>query len=423
MIASLAATLLTSSAAFAVVLDSSGTGGPPDYYTCTQVKLAPTGAQGAASGGNFRINLTGYCGAHPGGGLSGWTPVAWQEIYVTGDYNYQTKKGSEMVRFQGQPVFSVAFSCEKNPWAYAPGSGNGQSCVVTGGPTNNTGVVVGEPYPISPKYLDGSTVLALREAEHWQSPEDILGDWNPYEQTGGSPILDIIKPTNYEMINQNSAYYEFVVEPKQETPNLSWVNFQIEQLEEVPELVGDIAMPQTYSHWWQPFWNGYMPASLPVTPIGISQGLFSGSTGKFRMRVVGTTPGNPTRTNIGGWTGWRYFCIGEATDQCSLSEFNSLEQATSALKAMQKATFYNFEGAGEGAALQQKVQKLANQMHDKAVRQMKTTTPQATPAQNLKPAALTKRPAGAASLSQNPQPLKHQSVPLSLLSTMESAGT
>lgn len=329
----------------AITLDRSGTGHPPDYYTCTQVKLIKAqGAHYANDPGTnqFYIQMTGLCAVHPGEGLAGWTPVEWKKVNVYGSYwynhnnPYSAQNAKETVKVDGKTVFEAKLACSVNPWAHGPYVG-GSTCSTTSEPKNETGAVVHGPYPLSAKYMDYTTQSAIAKAEDWTSPEEELSDWDPYEQTGGTPGVTIVKPSNLELINQATNYYNFVIEKNSGFPDPPWIKFQFEHLEETPEMVGDIKLPDTYSHWWQPFNTTTLPGYVSPIPIGISAGLFSNSTGQFRVRVR-AYQAFPNKNEIGGWTPWRTFCIGQSDESCKSGtfEFGKLAKASEALKSLEK---------------------------------------------------------------------------------------
>jgi len=368
--------ILFSNYAFANPLDRTGTGmapNKPDYYTCTQVKLGKNGAGGTEP---FTITMTGVCAVHPGQGLPGWTPLSWREVSVYGRYHYSSQVAKETVRVQGQDVFQVDLSCSKNPWAHGVWVG-GATCSAIGEPVNKTGAVVDGPYPLSARFMDYSTQSAIAKGEETgfksaeELAEELLGDWNPYEQTGGESALVIKKPGNFELIDQNISYYDFVMENKPGFQELSYIKYEFEHLEETPDLVGDIDIPDTYTHWWQPFWKNSLPASISPVPIGISNGLFANKPGQYRFRVRGSQ-GSPQMNTIGGWSSWRNFCIGQPGAICGNSNLVEVGKKTEVLKKMQAINLvFNQRLKGSKANQLKKKQDIFAQLDSKTFKHLK----------------------------------------------------
>lgn len=329
ILASLSLVILTLSDSWAVTLDREGKGQRnPDYFTCTNIKL-----DGSAGGTpNFKISLKGLCAVHPGDGLAGWTPLSWSTISVKGTYNYDTNVAKETIWDGPDIIFEVALNCKKNPWAHGAYV-SGKTCSVNGNIINNVAshyVVIQAPYPLSSKYMDNSLRSSLKKWEVTPTTEELLADWDPYGGPKGTDHIKIVKPANYTNIDANLPYYMFELAVNQPHPQLGGgSNVEIEQLEIVPEFIGDIAMPSAGSQWWQTMWTGNLP--LQEWPMGISQGLFSGKAGQFRIRAKGKK--KSSYVSLGGWSPWKYFCIGVSNGcQISPKQIKGITQSTKAGK-------------------------------------------------------------------------------------------
>lgn len=318
---------LNQSSSLAVTLDREGKGQRhPDYFTCTNIALD------GSAGGNpyFKIALKGLCAVHPGDGLAGWTPLDWSAIAVKGSYNYDTKVAKETIWDGPNIIFEANLDCKKNPWAHGAYI-DGKTCSVKGSIINNVAshyVVIKAPYPLSSIYMDNSLRSTLNKWETTPTTTELLTDWDPYGGPKGTDHIKVVKPGNFENIDASLPYYLFKTAVNQPHAELSGSsNLEIEQLEVVAEVIGDIAMPSAGSQWWQTMWTGSLP--IPEFPMGISQGLFNGKTGQFRIRVQGRK--KSSYTSLGGWSSWTYFCIG-VSDGCQKTA-KQLQAITKSTKA------------------------------------------------------------------------------------------
>ena len=155
-------------------------------------------------------------------------------------------------------------NCNKNPWAHGVWS---SGCSPSGNVNNKTGTTVNGPYPLSAKYMDTQLMLAISKAESTPTTAQLLNDWNPYENTGGATAMDVKKPNNYESVPDNIPYYMVDIQKKPNFAPINSVAVEVEALEEAPDMIGDIALPKTNSHWWQPLYNGAIPASAFPFPF------------------------------------------------------------------------------------------------------------------------------------------------------------
>jgi len=286
------------SSAYSATLDRSGKAPLHDSYTCAGVHLDPS----AGGMPNWKITLKGLCARLPAGAIVGWDPLQWTQVTVFGRYHYDTNHYEEDIFASSKLVFSVKGTCQKNPWAHGSSA---STCAGTNELINVTEAFISPPYPFSAKYMTSTLRTALAKGEQTLLAGDPLQDWDPYENTGGAAAVSITKPLTKENIDPNLSTYNLVITKNKLLP--AYLKIEIEQLEEVPAYQGDIKMPDTYSHWWQPVWHGRLSNTSFPLPLGINSGPFSG--GSYRIRVRGNQ-GLPNVVDIGGWTDWRYFCVG-----------------------------------------------------------------------------------------------------------------
>jgi hypothetical protein len=282
---------------FACVLDREGTltPKPPDYYTCHEnFDLEKAGGKPF-----FKIELNGFCGVHPGDGLPGWTPVPWKSVTVLAEYNYDTGVAKEVIWQANNIMLSSELTCGSNPWAHTP------SCTPNRPLTNNTGVEYNGSVPVSAYRIDYSLRQALAKWENTPSNEEALKDWNPYAGTaiGG---LDITSPGSYEVVPENAASFQLAVAKGSEDSTPQNLEIQWQKIIPAPEVVGDIALPATATHWWEPFfgptyvqWSG-----LPLT-VTVNPGYFENKPGLYEVRVRNAAGGS--------WSAPERFWIGNPT--------------------------------------------------------------------------------------------------------------
>jgi hypothetical protein len=272
--------------------------------------------------------------------------VEWQEVSVCGEYNYDTKIAEEDIWVGPQVLFHSKLTCDKNPWVWGPwDSGCGEPTELG----NETGVEVNGPHPVAAKYISGQLAMALRKAESAVLTEDMLNDWDPTEQTGGAPAVQIVTPTQLEFISPATTYYDVALQKLGGFPEPARILMQMEFLEEAPAVVGDIALPSSNSHWWQPLHSSDWPYEVFPFPLPISSGVVNGNKGFYRVRVRANAGWHGGNANIGGWTPWRTFCVGAEAD-CPDS---LAQQAVSTQKLVSKALvkqIYN-QGQSEGSQM------------------------------------------------------------------------
>lgn len=365
--------------AFTETLDRMGTGKeppPPANYTCINVNVSGNGAKYHEE--YFGIEMSAYCYAETGAVLVG---SQLKNVGATGRYYYDTKIATEKVYYpNGKRFFEVRLTCQSNPWAYGVETAN--CSPIEPATIDLEGVAINPPYPLTAKYMDSSLQAAILAAKDWKSPEELLKGWNPYEQTGGATALSFIAPQNLEMINQNIGFYPFQLEQIASQAKVpTFIYYQVEHLEETPQYVGDIKIPGNHSHWWQPFLVDSM-AIVETNPIslniGIANGPFAGKPGSYRIRARAN---NYADGFIGGWTGWRYFCLGQPGDSCGQTYIatsgnlpawemviQKFDQTTKVIKTMQAADII-FSTEKDSKRFKLQKQKLFNRLTTKAAKQ------------------------------------------------------
>lgn len=354
-------------------LDTGGKNEP--YYICS-LKLSEQGAFGTEP---FFISMTGVCAIRSSYGVAGWEDLylGWHQVTVSGIYDYGSHIAEEAIKVKGQTVFMVKLSCSKNPWAHGVWV-NGSTCSTTGEPINNIGTMVNDadvrvhgPYPLSARFMDYSTQAAIAKGEETnfksaeELAEELLGDWKPYGQPGGESALVIKKPDDFEMIDQNLDHYDFEVEKKPGFQELGWIKIWIEHLEEVPDVIGDIVILDTYTHWWQPFWSIPYPADVSPLSVGISKFPFANKPGVYRFRMnSGYAPYSKKHTY--GYSSWRHFCVGQPGGICVNSNLVKVGQTTEVIKKIQAINLiFNQESKDIKVDQAKKKQKIVAQLTGK----------------------------------------------------------
>ncbi len=284
---------------FFCVLDTEGTGGasPPDYYTCHDFKLV--NAKGKTT---FIIELEGWCGVHPGGGLPGWTPVDRKLVTVYARYFYNSKVCEETIRYQGNDLLKEYMECESNPWAHTP------DCTLTSELVNNTNSKVNGPFPFSANRIPYSLREAIAKYEKdYQSPEEILSEWDPYgSDSSSSPDMEFQSPGQYEIIPENSTSFTLAVVLKTGATVPQNLELQWQQIILAPEWVGDIKLPEGSKYWWKPFFGPPLVqwANVPLQ-LAVTSGYFANKPGLYEVRV--------RNAEMGVWSKAVRFWIGEPT--------------------------------------------------------------------------------------------------------------
>lgn len=368
---------LPSNVAFAVTYDNSGLGDeppPPPNYNCVNVGVSGHGAQ--YNDKFFSIEMSAFCYIDQGTVL-----ISNNNVGATGRYYYQEQIATEKVYKLGPGgsghIFEVRLQCMRNPWAYGLENAN---CTPMDPPTNHLeGVVINGPYPLFAKYMDSGLQSMIKKAADWKSPEELLADWDPNEQTGGASALSFLAPQNGEMINQSMGYYPLQLEQVNSNSNVpETINYQVETLEDTPEYIGDIKIPDTHSQWWQPFAVQSMPVTETdpiILNIGIASGAFAGKPGSYRIRARA----HNSQGAIGGWSSWQYFCVGPAGSSCTQTYsgqlpgggpvFMKLNRVTLDLKTMQATDIFFNKKSADIKEVQMQKKKFFNQLLSKKLKQ------------------------------------------------------
>jgi hypothetical protein len=279
---------------FACVLDREGTGSttPPDYYTCHEnfdlVK--------ASGNPYFKIELKGFCGIHPGGGLPGWTPVPWKSVTILADFNYDSGITNETVWDGNKVMLKAGLKCSSNPWAHTPG------CTKEKDLTNNTGVQYNGPLPVSAWRISHELRQTLAKWENTTATDDSLEKWDPYAGSSYSG-MSIASPTDLEVIPANAANFLLAVDLGSETSTPQNLQIQWQKIIPAPAVVGDLALPDSATHWWEPFFGPTATqwTSLPLA-VAVNPGYFDSKPGLYEIQV---------RNAAGGaWSSPRRFWIG-----------------------------------------------------------------------------------------------------------------
>jgi len=275
-----------SSPGYGVTLDRKGTGSPPDYFVChPNIQFQKAGGKPY-----FKIELKGFCGIHPGGGLPGWTPVDWMEVKVFGNYNYDTGVAEEDMWAGPKVVLASLTQCPKNPWIHH------QPCQVTK-VTNETGVNIPGPFPRSAWMISGELAMTLQKWEASYPPKDELEGWQPYSPSGPAQVA-VVKPTLNEPIPAGASSFNLELTAIA-SPTPSWI-IEVEWAK--------IGHPKDPSIEIGGSWTYGTPAGAPKSaawsqfPLPVpAAGVFAPGLYVVRAKVK-TSP---------DWTDWRHFWVGQ----------------------------------------------------------------------------------------------------------------
>jgi len=147
---------------------------------------------------------------------------------------------------------------------------------------------------------------------------------------GGQPILKIISPTNLQTVSVK-ANGTFPISPKTnpgfEFP--SGIGLYFERQEEIPK-TKEVAIPDKgATHWWVNAFVANWGWPIKDGPMSVNESMLGGP-GFYRVRIRGLSYLQGEWEGIGGWTPWRYFCIGP-NENCS----PKLTQATPGATVME----------------------------------------------------------------------------------------
>ncbi len=144
---------------------------------------------------------------------------------------------------------------------------------------------------------------------------------------GGPPILKIISPTNLQTVSVK-ADGTFLIAPKTnpgfEFPN--GIGLYFERKEKIPK-TKEIAMPDKgATHWWEHAFAANWGWPVKDAPMSINESTLGGP-GFYRVRIRGLRYLHGVWEGIGGWTPWRYFCIGQ-NENCAAKFTETIPKAT-----------------------------------------------------------------------------------------------
>jgi len=170
-------------------------------------------------------------------------------------------------------------------------------------------LVAPRDYPIMKKNATEQAIASASSALTEADPGVVdLSDWNPFAQGVSEPsALEIQAPSPYTALPADSIY-DVTVNKKTRSEQPANVLILFERLEEAPEKIGDVALPEDKTHWWVPQWSSSVAwRSLPfkIGPGRATKGLTTEGIYRVRVRATKASGGY-----LGGWTGWRTFCVG-----------------------------------------------------------------------------------------------------------------
>ena len=226
----------------------------------------------------------------------------------------------------GRSSSTPSCTCDKNPWAYP----FEVSCTVNPlpAPVNNAGVAVNDPYPVSSRYLEGSTIAALREWDQEKDLPDPLDGWDPMGTPDGYSALTVGSPTSYQSISATAPNFSLAlngIPPSSQAKVL--MNWQV--IVQGPEWSGDIHLSEEARWDWYPFEGpSFAMANTFPLSVAVSPGYFAGKPGLYRVMVK--------FEGENYWSPWRYFWIGPAQEGVPHSNQFQISAAARQKLAMKK---------------------------------------------------------------------------------------
>lgn len=140
-------------------------------------------------------------------------------------------------------------------------------------------------------------------------PETVdLSDWNPFAEGVSEPAaIEIETPNPYATLPAHTTY-DVTVNKKPGSGEPANVLILLERLEKAPKKVGDVALPADKTHWWVPRWSSSVTWSSLPFQVGADRATkVLANEGIYRVRVQAT---QASGGHLGGWTGWRVYCVG-----------------------------------------------------------------------------------------------------------------
>lgn len=244
------------------------------------------------------------------------TPLIVNDVPVIAKGSYDAVYARETVELANFSTILSTRRCDKDPFRFGTSvchSGDGDSNnAINASPIGGLPTFFELLYPKDyPLMADNVTEQAIASSALTEADPGVvdLSDWDPFAQDARSEpsALEIQTPSFYTTLPADTIY-EVAVNKKTQSGQPANVLILFERLEEAPEKIGDVALPEDKTHWWVPQWSSSVTwRSLPfkVGPGRDTKGLTTQGVYRVRVRATKASGGY-----LGGWTGWRTFCVG-----------------------------------------------------------------------------------------------------------------
>jgi hypothetical protein len=248
-------------------------------------------------------------------------PLVVHDVPFVAKCSYDGVYAKEIVELANGSSITSTKRCQKDPFRYE----NISECI-DGDPNNAINIspmefvlyfelMVPKAYPLMARAVTEQAIASAKSPLTEEDPETVdISNWNPFAEVVGKPAaIEIQAPNPYATLSADTPY-DVTVNKKSRSAEPENVHIIFERLEKAPEKVGDVALPVDKTHWWVPQWASTITwSSLPfqvgtdrTTKVLTNEGI-------YRVRVRAT---QMSGDYLGGWTGWRVFCVGE-TETCA----------------------------------------------------------------------------------------------------------
>lgn len=283
------------------------------FYLCGGAKLTNVKIEGTTSKYVFKGTCTIVVKFIP---LN--IPFIVNDVPVIAKGSYDTVYARETVELANFSTIHSTRRCDKDPFRFGTSEcrksdndpNNAISASPIGGLPTSFELLYPKDYPLMQKNASEQAIASASSALTEADPGVVdLSDWDPFAQGARSEpsALEIQTPSFYTTLPADTIY-EVTVNKKTQSGQPANVLILFERLEEAPEKIGDIALPEDKTHWWVPQWSSSVAwRSLPfkIGPGRATKGLTTEGIYRVRVRVTKASGGY-----LGGWTGWRTFCVG-----------------------------------------------------------------------------------------------------------------
>lgn len=299
------------------------------FYLCGGAKLTKMTVEGATTKYQFNGTCT-IVVRDPVIDL----PLIVNDVPVVAKGSYDGVFAKEIVKLVNGSSITSTKRCNGDPFRF------GTSGCPAGDPNNainisplkfvlNFELMIPRDYPLMSNNATEQAIAAssgLVEAD----PEAVdLSDWNPFAEGVSEPAaIELQTPAPYATLPTDTAY-DVAVSRKRGSGEPANILVLVERLEEAPKKVGDVALPADKTHWWVPQWSSSVTwRSLPFQ-VGVdraTKGLANDGIYRVRVRATQASGGH-----LGGWTGWRVYCVGGQEACANAKLLSQLGDKTQAL--------------------------------------------------------------------------------------------